>query len=114
MKTCEHCGQRKPANELTCPSCGRADSEILRLRVGGTPMLTLAILALLLFWIYRFWRIGWIAWSGNLRAAALLALGVGAAAVMFGSMWTFGVRSRKQGLLVLVIAGAAFLLLQLV
>lgn len=82
--------------------------------VMGTPSLTILILGLILFSAYRFWRIGWIAWSGNLRLAAWLAMGLGLAALIFGAMWSFGIRSRKQGVLVFVVGLVALALLQLV
>lgn len=114
MKTCPSCGQRKPNYALRCPACDSHDPEIVQLTVGGTPGLTLLIIAMLLFWLYRFWRIGLAAWSGNLRLAAFAAMGIGAAALVSGAMWTFGIRSRKQGMVLLAVGLVAYLILQLV
>lgn len=82
--------------------------------VMGTPSLTILILVFILVSGYRFWRIGVIAWSGNLRLAAWLAMGLGLAALIFGAMWTFGIRSRIQGAVVFVVGLVALALLQLV
>jgi hypothetical protein len=79
--------------------------------VAGTPSLTLLVLALLGLWIYRFWMLGWAALPGNLRVVALATGGLGMAGIIFGPMWTFGVRSRKKAAVLLVIATVAFLFL---
>jgi hypothetical protein len=111
MNTCAHCGQRKPAHELACPSCAGIDERVVVLMVHGTPLLTIAVLGLLGLSIYRFWLIGWDAWHGNLRFVALAAIAVGAAALLTGSMWPMGIRRRKHAVIVLVIAVPAFLVL---
>lgn len=81
--------------------------------VNGTPSLTILILALLAFWVYRFWVVGWTAIGGNLRIAALVAIGLGVSGIIFGPMWTFGVRSRKKATVLLIVAIVAFLLFNL-
>jgi len=83
----------------------------MRAMVAGTPSLTLLVLALLGLWIYRFWMLGWAALPGNLRVVALAAGGLGMAGIIFGPMWTFGIRSRKKAAVLLVIATVAFLFL---
>jgi len=83
----------------------------MRAMVAGTPSLTLLVLALLGLWIYRFWMLGWAALPGNLRVVALAAGGLGMAGIIFGPMWTFGVRSRKKAAVLFVIATVAFLFL---
>jgi len=62
------------------------------------------------FWIYRFWVVGWSAWTGNLRVAAYCAIALGFTA-MFSPLWTFGIRNRKVALVVLLVGGIAFLFL---
>jgi hypothetical protein len=114
MKKCPSCGERKPDSVATCPSCQAIDHDAIAKTTGGTPSLTLLIAALVLFWAFRFCRIGLAAWSGNLRLAAILAFALGLAAMVFGAMWTFGIRSRKQGALVAIIALAVYVLLQFV
>ncbi|MEP6743366.1 MAG: hypothetical protein ABJB61_12775 [bacterium] len=113
MKICASCGQRKPYNALSCPTCHRLDEEIARVAVSGTPLRTLLIIGVAAFWLYRFWRLGWIALPGNLRWAAFLALGLGLAG-LFGPMWSFGVRTRKQAAYIFVIALLLFIALQFV
>lgn len=81
--------------------------------VAGTPSLTILILALVGFWIYRFWILGWAAVGGNLRIAAFAAAALGVSGVLFGPMWTFGVRSRKKAAVLLIVAIVAFLLFNL-
>jgi len=89
------------------------DQQVLRAVAMGTPSLTLLILGMLGFWIYRFWILGWTAFPGNLRILALIAGGLGTAGVIFGPLWTFGVRSRKKAAMLLVIATIAFLVFNL-
>jgi hypothetical protein len=111
MSKCAHCSQPKPAHEVRCPLCTGLDERVLVLTAHGAPLLTIALLGLLGLSIYRFWRIGWDAWHGNLRAVALTAIVVGAVALLMGSMWPMGIRRRKHAVIVLAIAVPAFLVL---
>ncbi len=111
MNKCVSCGQPKPEDAVRCPSCQHMDKDVMRAVAVGTPNLTLLVLALLVLWIYRFWILGWAALLGNLRVAALAAVVLGMAGIIFGPMWTFGVRSRKKAAVLLVIATVAFLFL---
>ena len=83
----------------------------MRAMVAGTPSLTLLVFALLILWIYRFWILGWAALPGNLRVVVLVAGGLGIAGIIFGPLWTFGVRSRKKAAVLFVIATVAFIFL---
>jgi len=49
------------------------DQEIINREAAGTPGLTLAVIAMACFWIYRFWVVGLPALPGNLRFAGLCA-----------------------------------------
>ena len=109
MKTCAACGQSKPNADIRCPHCEEMDHEVAQAMVAGTPGLTLLILGLLGFWAWRFWQLGMAAWGGNLRIAALAAAGLGVAGLMFGSMWTFGIRTRKTAAILLVVAVVLYL-----
>jgi hypothetical protein len=109
MKNCAACGLPKPDDAIRCPSCQHADEHVMRAMASGTPGLTLLVLGLLVLWIYRFWTLGWTALPGNLRVLALAAAGLGAAGILFGPMWTFGVRSRKKAAVLFVVAAIAFL-----
>jgi hypothetical protein len=113
MNKCMSCGQPKPEDAILCPACQHADEQVMRAAVVGTPSLTLLVLALLALWIYRFWILGWTALPGNLRVVALAAGGLGVAGIVFGPMWTFGVRSRKKAGALFVIATVAFLFFNL-
>lgn len=110
MKKCEACGAAKPANAPRCPACEQMDEEVVRLMIAGTPGLTLLIIVMGCFWIYRFWVVGWSAWTGNLRVAAYCAIALSLTA-MFSPLWTFGIRNRKVALVVLLVGGIAFLFL---
>src|ERR1700752_575521 len=114
MKPCPLFGQPKPEDALGCPSCEQIDPEVYRRIDRGVPSLTLLVLGVVAFWTYRFWRIGLAAWSGNLRLAAWLALLLAVAGLMFGSVWSFGIRSRKQAAVIFLIAVAVIALLQFV
>ena len=70
--------------------------------------MTLTILGMIGFWIYRFSVIGWPAWHGNLRIAALCAAGLGLVGQV-GPVWTFGIRKRKVALIVLLAGVIVFL-----
>ena len=83
----------------------------MRKEIAGIPGLSLLILALVVISAYRFWLIGWPAWSGNLRLAAICAGGLGITALITGSLWTFGIRNRKRALLVTALATIGFLIL---
>ena len=85
-------------------------AEALQFITAGIPLLTLLILAVAIIWVYQFWRIGWIAWSGNLRFAAWVGLGLGVATMVFGPCGAFGMRSRKQGAILSVVAVALWVL----
>jgi hypothetical protein len=106
---CISCGQRKPEDAVRCPSCKHVDEEVMKAIVAGTPGLTLLLLGLLVLWIYRFWILGWAALPGNFRIAALIAVGLGVAGIIFGPMWTLGVRSRKKAVIFFVIGIVTFL-----
>lgn len=114
MKTCGACGAAKPDEAIICPVCAQGDMEALRRLDGGSPSLTLLVFALVCLSIYRFWVVGWRAWSGNLRLAALCAIGLGLTAVVSGPLRTFGIGTRKTALVVAVVGGVAFLILNFV
>jgi hypothetical protein len=78
--------------------------------VAGTPSLTFLVLGMVAFWGYRFWAIGWGAFGGNLRFAAMVAGGLGMAGMIFGPMWTFGIRSRKKAVVLFLVSVVAFLI----
>lgn len=111
MDKCIGCGQAKDYFAPQCPSCQFPDPEVGNMPPAALPLLFLGIA---IFWLYRFWRLGWSAWSGNLRLLAWLALGVSAATLVFGEMSSFGVRSRKRGALLMVISLAVLAGLQFV
>lgn len=77
----------------------------------GAPAIPLLILVVIAVWVYRFWRIGWLAWPGNLRLVAWLGLGAGMV-TLFSPLWSFGFRSRKQGAVVALIAIVLLVVLQ--
>ena len=110
MKKCEVCGASKPADALICPACLHKDEDVFLRMVAGTPSLTLLIIGMVCLWIYRFWYVGWAAWAGNLRFAAICAVTLGFVS-LFGPLWTFGIRNRKTALIVLIITVPAFLFL---
>ena len=85
--------------------------DVVRMELVGTPGLTLAILVLVGLSIYRFWVVGWAAWAGNLRFAALVAICLGLTVLCSGPLWIFGIRNRKVALIVIAVAGIAFLIL---
>ncbi len=114
MKICESCGQAKPDDAIRCPSCNEMDHQVAQAMVTGTPGLTLLVLGLVVFWGYRFYMLGWLALPGNLRIAALVAAGLGVAGILFAPMWTFGVRSRKQAVILLLVSVAAFFAFNLI
>ena len=111
MKKCNACGAAKPADAARCPACEEIDEEVLRMMMVGTPGLTLLIMALVCFWIYHFCVVGWPAWTGNLRLAALCAIGLGLTVLISGPLWIFGIRNRKVALAVTIVGGIAFLIL---
>lgn len=113
MNSCESCGEAKPSAAVRCPSCGEMDRDVMQAMVAGTPGLSLLVLAVLGMWIFRFWILGWAALPGNLRFAALAAAGLGFAGLLFGPLWSFGVRSRAKAAALLLIAIAVFLIANL-
>lgn len=108
---CASCGAAKPAEAPRCPACQQMDEDVVRKMVAGTPGLTLLILGLVGFSIYRFWIVGWPAWSGNLRLVALCAGALGFTALIFGPLWTFGIRTRRTALIIFIVGTAVFLIL---
>ena len=113
MKKCEACGQQKPEDAIRCPSCNELDHHVAQAMVSGTPSLTILVLVMIVFWGYRFWALGWDAFAGNLRFAALTGAGLGIAGILFGPMWTFGIRSRKKAAILLLVSVVAFLIFNL-
>lgn len=109
MKICAACGQKKPETDIRCPHCAEMDHQVAQAMAVGTPSLTLLILGMLTFWGWRFWQLGMPAWSGNIRFAAFAAMGLSVAGLLFGPMWTFGIRSRKSAGVLLLIAVIVFL-----
>jgi len=110
VKTCESCGKPKPEDAARCPSCGHTDREVMQAVVAGT--LAILILALLVFWIYRFGILGWAALPGNLRIAAFAA-GFWGLSGMLNPTGTFGVGSRWKAAALLFIALVAYLVFNL-
>lgn len=107
----KHTSASPRGNEpVLCPAANQAE-PVAPAMVAGTPSLKILVIALLAFSAYRFCLIGWAALPGNLRLFAIAAIGLGFTALIFGPLRTFGVRSRKMGLLLLVIAVVAFLFL---
>jgi hypothetical protein len=111
MTTCTHCGTKKAQHTLACINCTGIDERVAALMMHGTPGLSLALLALAGLSIYRFWVLGWAAWPGNLRVAALAAIVLAGPALISGSAWPFGIRRRREALIWLAIAVPAFLVL---
>jgi hypothetical protein len=115
MKVCANCEQRKPQNAVKCPACNHTDEQIFKAMLGGTPMLSILIVLFGAFAIFRSCRIGFlVALPGNLRLAALIAVALGFSGVLFGALWSFGIRSRISAALVLIVGLLAFGVLQFV
>lgn len=108
MKTCVACGAAKPTDAAKCPACEQIDEEVLRRMMMGTPSLTLLVLAVAGFWVYRFWHLGWVAWGGNLRTVSLVAVVLGFT-TLIQPIWSFGIRSRKLAAIVFVLGVSTFL-----
>ena len=85
--------------------------ELCRYIAGGAPSLTLLLIGLSAFSIYRFWILGWAAIGGNLRLAAFVAICLGLTGVVTGPLTTFGVCSRRQAAVLLGVAVIAFIIL---
>lgn len=111
MTRCDHCGEEKPRFAIACELCGEIDSEAEAAKAHGPRIAVLAALALLGLSVYRFWILGWVAWSGNLRAAALVTMAVALVALLRGHMWLFGIRSRRAALVTLAVVVPAYLVL---
>lgn len=107
MKNCLACGNSKPDDAPLCPSCRQLDKHAIR--NIGTPSRTIFMVALLGLWLYRFWLLGWAALPGNLRVAAFVCVCLGLAGMLFGPMWTFGIRSRKKGFVLFLVGLFVFL-----
>ena len=109
MTRCSSCGEKKAEDDLWCLSCGDADDRVIWGMAARTPSLTILVLALSGFSIYRFWLLGWDALPGNLRLIAFIGGGLGVAGIIFGPLWTFGVRSRKAALILLIVSTVALI-----
>lgn len=77
---------------------------------AGTPLLSILIIGIIGFSVYRFWVVGWPAWTGNLRLAAVCAFVLGMTGLLFAPLWTFGIRNRRIALVVAVVGVIAFLI----
>jgi hypothetical protein len=108
MNYCLTCGKAKPNGAVLCPSCKNEDKEIVK--SIGTPSLTITVIILLGLWLYRFWLLGWTSIPGNLRVAAFVAICLGLTSMLFGPMWTFGIRSRKTAFILFLVGLFAFIL----
>jgi predicted nucleic acid-binding Zn ribbon protein len=108
MNYCLTCGKSKPNDAVLCPSCKNEDKEVVQ--SIGMPSLTITVIVLLGLWLYRFWFLGWSAIPGNLRVAALTAMCLGSTGILFGPLWTFGIRSRKKAFRLFLVGLLTFLL----
>jgi len=114
MSICKSCGQKKLSTDVTCPSCNAIDERVVRGRIGGVPLLTLLIIVLLIFSIYRFWVIGWSAITGNIRVIALAGIFLGITGLVFSPLWSFGIKTRKTAIILLIISVITYLILNFI
>lgn len=110
FRACPSCNTLKSEDSLTCPHCGKVDQTVIENHYLKTtaPGVGHLLLAWLAFSAWRYYLLGWASLPGNLRLAAIVAASLGMGALMFGSVSYFGVRSRKAGVVVLVVSLVAF------
>jgi hypothetical protein len=111
---CLQCQERPcEPGQAVCASCWALISY-----VGHERALfwrNLSIVALIIFFAYRFWRLGWSAFGGNLRFLAIVFLAVGLMALLFGPSnltAVCGAGSRMRAAFVVVVAVGCFLIAQ--
>jgi len=114
MSKCKSCGQEKSNTDPTCHSCNVVDERVVRGKIGGVPLLTLLIIGLLIFSIYRFWIIGWSAITGNIRVIALSGIFLGITGLIFSPLWSFGIKTRKTAIILLIISVIIYLILNFI